>query len=709
MSISLRRVSVFLAGLCLFLGGLVSGAIAHPHVFVEAQSHLVFDDKGMAVAIDHVFRFDDAYSAFAIQGFDTNGDGKYSREELQDLAKVNIDSMADYGFFTFGDNTKVELDFTKPTKYWLDMVTVPIDDYWALTPEDVRQMREDAKRFHQEPLTKVDLLELHFRLPLKTPTDATHPITLDVYDPTYFVDFRFAKAPSATSVTNAPGTCEVVRHAPPPLDAATAAALAAVGADQRELPPELQAIGASLVNQMVITCKGAKVVAAGNTAEPLGKPSVPGEAARIASGQSKSKTQQDSALLDAAAKKALTLALNQDYMASQKANSGSITLQAEIAEEQAHASGVGVGNSTDAVRADTPSVAAGTDVQGSAVPADGVVRSVPKIGLGTLIFGTIARFQNEFYRELVNAMRSFRTNPNAAWWLVLLSFAYGVFHAVGPGHGKAIISSYVIASGDTLKKGIILSFISAFAQALTAIVLVGGLAVVLGLTSIAIQDTARWFEVGSYVLIILLGAWLFWVKALAPLFGLGHSHHAHAHGPSHTHSHAHTYETFAAHDHRPHDHLDYGDSDNAGYAVEHDAVALGSQEICPTCGHAHAPTLEMLTGKITLARAASIVMAVGLRPCSGALIVLVFALSQGMILAGIGATLAMSVGTGITVATLAGLAVGAKGVAVRLFGGNSGAAIVLHRTVEIGGALLVLLLGLSMFIAAVFFGTYAPS
>jgi nickel/cobalt exporter len=273
-----------------------------------------------------------------------------------------------------------------------------------------------------------------------------------------------------------------------------------------------------------------------------------------------------------------------------------------------------------------------------------------------------------------------------------LSFAYGIFHAAGPGHGKAIITSYVVANNETLRKGIILSFASAFAQAVTAIVLVGGLAVVFNLTSLAIQDTAKWFEIGSYVLITGLGGWLLWQKAVRPLVasfaagsadeGLALAGAGHGHGHHHHHHHDH------AHGHHHHDHV-------------HD---VGPDGVCSTCGHAHAPTPDMIQGKITLARAVSIILAVGLRPCTGALVVLVFALSQGMIAAGIASTLAMAVGTGITVSLLAGLAVGAKDLAVRLFGEGSPMAVRIHRTIEIVGATVVFLLGLTLLIAAVGWG-----
>lgn len=587
-----RNSLVFvIAGLVGLFLSTITG-FAHPHVFVEARSKLVFDDDGNAIAVKHAFRFDDAFTAFAIQGFDTNGDGVYSRDELAELAKINIESMADFGYFTFGDNARIELDFDVPTDFWLEVAKVPIEQYWAMKPEDFKAMQEDAEQHGITPIESVDLLELHFTLPLKDPSDALQPITLDVYDPTYYVDFRFGRESSALGTVNAPGSCRIERKEPPPLDDATSYALAQIGPDQRDLPPELQSAAASQINQMIVTC-GEAVVAAPAAGQP----------------------------------------------ASAEAISGAESSQGD-----------------------------------SASPVE--------VGLLDQWFGTIARLQSDFYQKLVGALRAFRSNPNAAWLLIGLSFAYGVFHAAGPGHGKAIISSYVVANNETLKKGVILSFVSAFAQAVTAILLVGVAAVIFNLTSIAIQDTARWFEIGSYVLITGLGAWLLWQKALRPLMvpaGSGLAH-AHAHG-HHGHDHQHD------HDHHHHEH-------------HH----IGEDGVCSTCGHAHAPTPDMLQGDISLGRAASIVLAVGLRPCSGALVVLVFALSQGMIAAGIASTLAMAVGTGITVSLLAGLAVGAKDFAVRLSGEGSVLAERVHKTIEIGGALLVFALGATLLIAALGWG-----
>ena len=200
--------------------GQVPSVAAHPHVFVRARAEVVYDDKGQIVAINHDWQFDDAFSAFALQGLDTNGDGKYSREELAELAKINIDSMKEYGYFTFGDDTRVEIDFNAPLAgYWLETKTVPFDSYWAISDDDRKAIAEDKARGVNDDIpTEVTLLELHFTLPLKEPVGHDKPVTFDVYDPTYYVDFRFADGNNVITFKNAPDACRVKTKAPAPLD-----------------------------------------------------------------------------------------------------------------------------------------------------------------------------------------------------------------------------------------------------------------------------------------------------------------------------------------------------------------------------------------------------------------------------------------------------------------------------------------------------------
>ncbi|WP_439617561.1 nickel/cobalt transporter [Shinella sp.] len=279
------------------------------------------------------------------------------------------------------------------------------------------------------------------------------------------------------------------------------------------------------------------------------------------------------------------------------------------------------------------------------------------------LFGWINAQQQGFYRLMTGALKDMRENPWAASTLVGLSFAYGVFHAAGPGHGKAVISSYMLANEVELKRGVLLSFLSSILQGVVAILLVGAAFLFLRGTTVSMTDATRALETGSYALIALFGAWLLFRKlrpAQRRASALGaqavevHDHHHHGHDHHHHH---------------------------AG-------------EICSTCGHAHAPDPSLLKGeRFALREAWSAIVAVGLRPCSGALIVLSFALLNGLYLGGLLAVFAMSIGTAITVSTLATLAVTAKGAAVR-FAGNGSAAVRVGTAIEIGGAALVMVLGL---------------
>ncbi|WP_217572324.1 nickel/cobalt transporter [Mesorhizobium sp. GbtcB19] len=325
--------------------------------------------------------------------------------------------------------------------------------------------------------------------------------------------------------------------------------------------------------------------------------------------------------------------------------------------------------------------------------------------------------QQEFYHSLAAAMKAMRQDGSKLWLLIGLSFAYGIFHAAGPGHGKAVISSYMVANEVALKRGIMLSFVSALLQGLTAVIVMMLAYFVLRGTAISMTDAAWFLEISSFVLVTLFGAWLLWRKlgpsvlrlfGKAPAYSLsaahaGHSHgghsHAHAHAHSHaghSHAHAHAAHSHALHVHDDHDHHDHSHAHDHGHA-HHDH---GPGEVCETCGHSHAPDPAMLSGdRFDWRTAWSAVAAVGIRPCSGALIVLSFALLNGLWLGGLLSVLAMSIGTAITVSALATIAVLAKNWAV-YFAGDGGIGNRIHSIVEIGGAAFIFLVGLLLLSAS---------
>jgi nickel/cobalt transporter (NicO) family protein len=297
------------------------------------------------------------------------------------------------------------------------------------------------------------------------------------------------------------------------------------------------------------------------------------------------------------------------------------------------------------------------------------------------LFAWVAFYQSLFYKALTHAFVDLKQRGDAFYSLAGISFLYGVFHAAGPGHGKAVITSYLLVSRQTVRRGIVISFLSAAMQGATAIGVVLIAAVALRATAVGMTRTTDWFEIISYALIAAVGAWLLWSKAI----GRGHHHdHHHDHHDNHepkVHDRPVTGEAHAACNH------------HAGHGHEHHHGHDDGHEVC---GHSHAPDPRLLSKPLTLSRAWAAILAVGVRPCSGAIIVLVFALSQQLLWAGIGSVLAMSLGTFITVSVLAGLAVGAKDFALRVAGFESSTTERIMRGVEICGALLVFLLGVTM-------------
>lgn len=301
---------------------------------------------------------------------------------------------------------------------------------------------------------------------------------------------------------------------------------------------------------------------------------------------------------------------------------------------------------------------------GIGVAEQGVVQDGPLSGF----FAWIAQHQQDFYARLRAALIDIRDSGAAVWLLVGLSFVYGVLHAAGPGHGKVVISSYMLANETALRRGILLSFCASIVQALSAIAIVGLGFLVLRQLSITQTQTTRFVEIASYGFVIALGVWLLARKtgALRPsarpatlsaaAVRPGRDGHGHGHGHGH--------------DHAP-------------------------GETCASCGHAHMPAPDRLAGPMGWRDAAAVTVSVGLRPCTGALIVLTFAFLSGLWVAGIVSVFAMAIGVAITVSFLATLAVTAKNVALRLSGTRALSGR-LGRAIEIGGALLIVAMGVTL-------------
>jgi ABC-type uncharacterized transport system, permease component len=297
----------------------------------------------------------------------------------------------------------------------------------------------------------------------------------------------------------------------------------------------------------------------------------------------------------------------------------------------------------------------------------------------------INQHQQAFYRSLTGALKAMREDPGALWGLMGLSFAYGIFHAAGPGHGKAVVSSYLLANERELKRGIFISFASALLQALVAIAVVVTAYAVLRGTSITMTDATSAIEIASYGLVIAFGTWLL-LRKLQPLLSRRRS------AISGT-----LFDSQA---------VATGVRGPTGLsfsvtAVPHDHDALSPGSVCPDCGVPHVPDPSLLRAeRFTSREAWSAIVAVGLRPCSGALLVLTFSMLNGLYLGGVLSVFAMAFGTAITVSILALLAVSAKGLALRVTGTGSRLSNRVGNTIEIAAALLVILLGCTLLMAA---------
>ncbi|MGH6936152.1 MAG: nickel/cobalt transporter [Methylocella sp.] len=291
------------------------------------------------------------------------------------------------------------------------------------------------------------------------------------------------------------------------------------------------------------------------------------------------------------------------------------------------------------------------------------------IGSAQGVSGWILAREAGFYRLLSGAIRAAKQGGAAAWGLAGLSFAYGIFHAAGPGHGKMVIASYLLANERALRRGLVLAFGAALLQGLSAVAIIGIGAIIFSATAKHMTAAANAVEIASYASIAILGGALVYMKGAALL--------------------------------------------SAWRAAPAVAVAAGGvarffpANDCaqnhlhgPDCAHVHAPDPRTLGAEFSWKSALLAMMAAGSRPCSGAILVLVFALAQGIFSTGVFAVSAMSLGTAITTAALASTAVLAKNMAVKYSIAGSGRALIVGRLFEAGAALAVLGLGLTLLFAA---------
>jgi nickel/cobalt exporter len=302
--------------------------------------------------------------------------------------------------------------------------------------------------------------------------------------------------------------------------------------------------------------------------------------------------------------------------------------------------------------------------------------------------GWLIEMQSYFTRIVAGDLKALHGDPTALWGLIGFGFAYGVFHAAGPGHGKAVIASYMMASDRALKRGIVLACLAAALQGAVAIALVGVAAAIFNATATQMNRAADWLALASCSGVIAIGLWLTLTKGRALLAALRARfarRQALAAAP-----------IYAGAPWRP--------AEGSAAAVAFRAAPPGGAADAvlddPACGHLHAPDPRTLEAGFSWRGAAATVAAAGSRPCSGAILVLVFALSQGLFAAGIVAVAAMSFGVALTIGALAFAAVFAKRVAMRLAAGEDSRVLLAARGFEFAAALLVVAFGVALLLAS---------
>jgi len=265
------------------------------------------------------------------------------------------------------------------------------------------------------------------------------------------------------------------------------------------------------------------------------------------------------------------------------------------------------------------------------------------------------------------------------WALIGVGFVYGVAHAAGPGHGKAVIASYMMANDRQLRRGVVLALLAALLQGAVAVALVGIAALVFGATAAHMNAVADFLAAASYLGVAAIGGWLVWKKG----FAFARAVRAYA----------------ARREVMQGAWLFAGAPWRSASAVSQGGFQAG-ERLDDDCGHDHAPDPRLLGDSFSWRGAMAAVAAAGVRPCSGALLILVFALAQGLFGVGVAAVLAMSLGTAITTGALAWVAVFAKAAAVRFAAGEDTRVALVARACEVLAALAVMAFGLALFFAA---------
>ncbi|MEQ5774886.1 high frequency lysogenization protein HflD [Thalassospira sp. NFXS8] len=315
------------------------------------------------------------------------------------------------------------------------------------------------------------------------------------------------------------------------------------------------------------------------------------------------------------------------------------------------------------------------ELLGRRSPPSDITQTEPVLAMPDWLAGIVGgamKIQTQLNRDMTQTLRD--AKQGNSWWpalgIIALSFAYGVFHAAGPGHGKMVTSTYFLSRDAGWKQGIAMGGLIAATQAVSAIVLVGTLGLIFNLGPAAITRNGLLLELASYALIVVMGGYMCLriAQGRDDCCDHGHEHHHH-HDHEHDHNHSH-------HDHHP----------NAHAAPATQASHAG-----------HPPetsTRQSRTNGIISA------IIVGLRPCTGSILMLLFTLANGLFLLGIAAAFAMAFGVALTVSAIGLAAIGIRFSSRKLFSLPPAVSQWVRRIVGFGGAALITLFGVVLFLSA---------
>lgn len=292
-----------------------------------------------------------------------------------------------------------------------------------------------------------------------------------------------------------------------------------------------------------------------------------------------------------------------------------------------------------------------------------------------------AIWQKSLHQQMSVLLQLVEAQPHrAGFTLMMFSLAYGVLHAVGPGHGKVVIMTYLATHPSKLKSSLKLTFAASLVQGLMAVLLVTVVLVFLQLSSRTLHNGSFWMEKGSFILIAGLGALLCY-RALTRLLG----NLCRRSNPV----------TILR--------LMPFDQSDSRLKVPLGAAALnvGKHHACG-CGHRHLPSQEALNQDGNWRTRLMIVLAMGMRPCSGAILVLLFAKVVGVFLWGIASALVMALGTALTISTLAMLVFYCRRMIARL-GKESSSSVwpkIAGSVLSLAGGIILFGAGILLYLSA---------